>query len=238
MTPIRSLRHRRAAVCVASVVAGSVLAASLADLAVADRAERKLAEAFREATGARQGPQVSVHGFPVLPQVAHGRLDRVDVSAQDIPADSQRALPITRLDMRLDGLTAPADASAARAYEATASAYLSYDDLSGALGFRVGPASSPGRIQGNLPLPMGQSATVGAAVEAGQDNTITFKDVKITGASLPEGLQALLTRAFERPIALQNIPAGLRLTSLTADEQGLRGDFKGRDVSFSPPDAA
>ncbi|MGW6463631.1 LmeA family phospholipid-binding protein [Streptomyces rubiginosohelvolus] len=238
MNLTRPLRRRRAAVGAAAVLASIVLASPLIDLAVTGRAEGKVSEAFREASGAQQDPKVSVHGFPVLLQVAHGRLDRVDISAQDIPADAGRALPITRLDMRLHGLTAPADASAARSQEATADAYLSYDDLSDALGLRVGPAASPGRIQGSLPLPLGQTADVSAAVAAGPGNTVTFEQVKITGTSLPEGLQDLLTTTFEQPIPLKNIPSGLHLTSLTADERGLQGHFEGQDVAFPPPATA
>ncbi|MET9556086.1 DUF2993 domain-containing protein [Streptomyces sp. NPDC006645] len=234
MSSPRHLRRRRITVLTAAIAFGGAVASPLIDSAVANRAEYKIATAFQEATGTPREPEVTVHGFPALTQVARGRLDRVDIAAQGIPADSQRPLPISQLDVAMDGLTASADAQAARARTASATAYVSYEDLSRTLGVEVGPAAAPGRVQGSLPLPLGETAKVTATVKAGHGNAITFENVKITGASLPAGMREILTGAFEHPVPLRNLPAGLHLSSLTTGQQGLEARFDGRNVSFQP----
>ncbi|WP_446041642.1 LmeA family phospholipid-binding protein [Streptomyces sp. SID1121] len=234
MSSPRHLLRRRIVVLAAAVAIGGALASPLIDSAVASHAERKIATAFQEATGTPQEPEVTVHGFPVLKQVARGRFDRVDIAAQGIPADSRRPLPISRLDVAMDGVTASADARAARARAASATAYVSYKDLSRTLGLDVGPATAPGRVQGSLLLPFGETVTVTATVKVGHGNAIAFENVKITGVSLPAGMRETLAGAFEHPVPLRNLPAGLHLTSLTTGQQGLEARFDGQNVAFQP----
>ena len=234
MSAPRHPRRRRIMMLTAAVAIGGTLVSPLIDSAVANHAEHKIATAFQDATDTPQEPEVTVHGFPVLTQVARGRLDRVDIAAQDIPADSQRPLPISQLDVAMNGVTASTDAQTTRARTASATAYVSYKDLSQALGVEVGPSAAPGRDQGSLPLPLGETATVTATVKAGHGNAIAFEDVKITGVSLPAGIRQSLTGAFEHPVPLRNLPAGLHLTSLTTGQQGLEARFDGQNVSFEP----
>lgn len=71
---------------------------------------------------------MTIQGFPILTQVTWGRLDQADTAAEDITADETRPPTIITLDVTMDGLTAPADAQAARAHEATATALVSYQE--------------------------------------------------------------------------------------------------------------
>ncbi|MGW7067134.1 LmeA family phospholipid-binding protein [Streptomyces sp. NPDC054855] len=228
------IRRRRATITVVAVISGTALAATSLDLAVAEGAEREIATAFRQATGAQEEPHVRVEGFPVLAQVAAGSFDHVDVSARGIPADTGRALPITRLDAQMEGLTAPGEAQGARSRRATATAFLSYADLSDALGLEVRSAGRAGRVGAHIQTPLGESVNMTAAVKAGPDNTIMFEGPQIAGTQVPDVARKLLTGIFERPIPLRNVPRGLSLTALHAGADGLKGHFDGQDVSFQP----
>jgi hypothetical protein len=72
------------------LLVGSAAAAILVALVVTDRMaaaalEQRLAERLRCATGAANAPKVRVDGFPVLTQLAAGHLDRIEVTADDVP---------------------------------------------------------------------------------------------------------------------------------------------------------
>ncbi|MFJ8046634.1 hypothetical protein [Streptomyces luteogriseus] len=69
------------------------------------------------------------------PRPEHDRDQECEFSYSHEPADgSDRPLPGTELALRMDGLTKSDDDSEARARSAEATAFLSYADLSDALG--------------------------------------------------------------------------------------------------------
>ncbi|MET7455965.1 DUF2993 domain-containing protein [Streptomyces sp. NPDC005574] len=226
-----------AAVAVAAVLA-PVLTLVAADRFAAGRVENRTAEAFQDGMGTPRRPEVHVRGFPVLTQLASGTLRHVDVTAHDIPADgADRPLPVSSLTLRLDGLRT-SDDRAALARSATATARLSYADLSGALGLDVTRGERPGEVGVRVALPFAGEITVSTTVSAASGNRVALRRPRINGAALPAAGQALLDRAFERPVPLRNIPDGLRLRSVTTTPTGLDALFSGESVTFRPDDAA
>ncbi|MFI1035848.1 DUF2993 domain-containing protein [Streptomyces sp. NPDC020951] len=172
------------------------------------RVESRTAKAFQQGMDTPARPEVHVRGFPVLTQLVSGTLRHVDITAHDIPADgSARPLPVSRLDLALDGLSQSDDDTEALARSAEATAYLSYTDVSHAIGLEVSQGTRPGRINASVPLPLGSEVTVTATVSAASGNRVAFKDFEVTGGALAT-TQALLDKIFEKPIQLRNIPRG------------------------------
>ncbi|MEU9438027.1 DUF2993 domain-containing protein [Streptomyces sp. NPDC048252] len=237
----RTRRRRRPAattIALASLLT-LILVSVTVDRLVTAQVESRTAEAFQEGMDAPARPEVHVRGFPVLTQVASGTLRRVDITAHDIPADgSARPLPLSELDLRLDGLTRSDDGSEARARSAAATARLTYPDVSEALGLEVSQGKGPGRISADILLPLGGGrVTVTTTVSAASGNRIAFDDFQVEGGALPAAGEAVLDQVFEQPIRLRNIPDGLNLRSVTTTATGLDARFTGRSVTFRPDEA-
>ncbi|MGW0943251.1 LmeA family phospholipid-binding protein [Streptomyces sp. NPDC002623] len=206
----------------------------MVDRVATARVESRTAKAFQQGMDTPERPEVHVRGFPVLAQLASGTLRHVDITAHDIPADGpDRPLPVSRLDLALDGLSKPDDDTEALAHSAEATAYLSYTDVAHAIGLEVSQGTRPGRINASVPLPLGSEVTVTATVSAVSGNRVAFKDFEVTGGALAT-TQALLDKIFEKPIQLRNIPEGLHLRSVTPTASGLSARFSGKSVTFRP----
>ncbi|MGW3115852.1 LmeA family phospholipid-binding protein [Streptomyces sp. NPDC001107] len=226
--------RRRMIIAVASLVALMVGAVAVDRIAAA-RAESRTAKAFQDGMGTADRPSVHVRGFPVLNQLAAGSLDHVDLTAHDIPADgSTRPLPVTKLTVGMDGLKTSGSADEAHADGVTATAFLSYADVSSALGVQVSQGDEPGRVDATASLPLVGDVTVSAAVSAADGNSIAFTDVRAEQGELLPPLKSLLDRALDEPIPLQNVPEGLRLRSVTTSKDGIDARFTGRSVTFHP----
>ncbi|CCK26502.1 hypothetical protein BN159_2123 [Streptomyces davaonensis JCM 4913] len=231
-----SPRRRRRIIGAGSLVA-VLLGAVVADRFAAARAESRTAEAFQDGMGTAERPSVRVSGFPVLTQLAGGSLRHVDLTAHDIAADgADRPLPVTRLTVALDGLRTSGDADQAHAGSVDATAFLSYEDVSAALGVTVSQGDDPGRVNATATLPLAGDVTVSATVSAAPGNRIAFRDVQAVDGELLPPLKTLLDKALETPVPLHNIPEGLHLRSVTPTPTGIEARFTGTSVTFRPAD--
>ncbi|MEV0469313.1 LmeA family phospholipid-binding protein [Streptomyces prunicolor] len=226
-------RNRRPVV----IAVGALLALLLVPVAVdrfaAARVESRTAEAFQEGMRTPSAPEVHVRGFPVLTQLASGTLRHVDITAHDIPAsDATGPLPVSELSLRLKELRKSDDDTEALARSATATALLSYPDLSDALGPAISRGTRPDQVRARVLLPTGDDITVATTVSVLSGNRIAFRDFQVTGGLLPEVGRVALGTVFERPIQLRNIPQGLRLRSVTATQSGLIARLSGESVTF------
>ncbi|MFJ8142821.1 DUF2993 domain-containing protein [Streptomyces sp. NPDC096013] len=226
--------RRRLIVAAASLVALLVGGVAV-DRIAAVRAESRTAEAFQDGMGTADRPAVHVRGFPVLTQLAEGRLDHVDLTARDIPADgTTRPLPVTKLTVGMDGLETSGSADVAHARSVQATAHLSYADVSSALGVQVSRGDESGRVNATASLPLVGDVTVSAAVSAAQGNSIAFTNERAEQGELLPPLKSLLDKALDEPVPLQNVPEGLRLQSVTTTEDGIDARFTGHSVTFHP----
>ncbi|MGY5059122.1 LmeA family phospholipid-binding protein [Streptomyces sp. 900105755] len=237
--PAAPRRTRRPAVAAVALLLLLVLVPVAVDRFLAVQVESRAAKAFQQGMHTPLPPEVHVHGFPVLAQVAAGSLRDVDVTAHDIPADdTTSALPVSELSLHLAGLTKSDDDRQARARSARATARLTYTDISDALGVAVSRGSGPGRLKATVALPLGNSVTATTTVSAAAGNRIAFKDFEVTAGPLSGPADAVLDKAFDQPLRLQNIPDGLHLRSITTTETGLSAYFSGTSVTFHAPDTA
>jgi hypothetical protein len=224
-------RRRRVFVPAISL-ALAVLLAFGADFAAGKYIEYRTAQAFQDATGTPHAPSVHVKGFPVLTQMISGNLKEVDIDARDIPAGDDSLVPISTLDVQLRGLRQGTDADSAHADKATATAFISYSDLSKALGITIGPASTAGRIEASMSVPVLGEFHVTAKVVIAGHNTIAFTDVQVDG-QLPSIVSDPIAKALERTIPLRNVPGGLTLTRFSTGADGLTAVLSGSDVTFT-----
>ncbi|MDX6346608.1 MAG: hypothetical protein QOF84_1398 [Streptomyces sp.] len=230
-------RRRRVLVPTAALVLLPLIAAGV-DYSALKYTEARTAAAFQEATGTAQAPAVHVRGFPVLTQLAGGTLKRVDISARQIPAGSQSPVPISDLDVHLTGLERGTDARSAHAATATATAFVSYRDLSDALGIDIGPASTDGRVAASMSVPLLGELQVTARVTRAEHNGIAFTSVRVSGGQLPASVRQLVEKAFQQTIPLENLPRGLTLDGLSTGHSGITATLSGNDVTFTPDSGA
>ncbi|MFI8529778.1 DUF2993 domain-containing protein [Streptomyces aquilus] len=228
-------RTRRRMIIAAASLAALLVGTVAVDRLAAARAASRTATAFQDGMGTADRPSVHVRGFPVLNQLAAGSLDHVDLAAHEIPADgSTRPLPVTKLTVGMDGLKTSGSADEAHADSVTATAFLSYADVSSALGVRVSQGDEPGRVDATASLPLVGDVTVSAAVSATDGNSIAFTDVRAEQGELLPPLKSLLDRVLDEPVPLRNVPEGLRLRSVTTSEDGIDARFTGHSVTFHP----
>ncbi|MEU3615127.1 DUF2993 domain-containing protein [Streptomyces sp. NPDC006872] len=228
-------RRRRRVIAAVSLAVLLIGGGVVVDRVAAARAESRTAEAFQEGMGTVERPSVHVSGFPVLTQLADGTLRHVDLTAHDIPADgSTRPLPVTKLTVGLDDLNTSGSADEAHARSVEATAFLSYEDVSAALGVEVSQGDEPGRINATATLPLVGDVTVSAALSAASGNRIAFEGVRAVQGELIPPLKALLDKALDEPVPLRNMPEGLGLKSVTTTGDGIDAVFVGHSVTFRP----
>ncbi|MEU5893894.1 DUF2993 domain-containing protein [Streptomyces sp. NPDC047461] len=225
---------RKAVMAVACLaVAGATFV--IVDHVATGHVESRTAKAFQQGMGTPKRPSVDIRGFPVLTQLASGTLRHVDITAHDIPArGTSRPLPVTRLTVGLDDLRTSGDADQAHARAVDATAFLSYEDMSDALGFQISQDTEPGRVKARVTLPFSGEVTVSTAVSVPSDNRIAFTDVRIAEGYLPPPGRAVLDKALAEPVVLHSIPEGLHLRSVAATTTGLDARFTGDKVTFRP----
>ncbi|MBW8796234.1 MAG: DUF2993 domain-containing protein [Streptomyces sp.] len=234
---VRRDKNRRPAVIAVAALLPLLLIPVAVDRFMAVHVESRAAKAFQQGMHTPLPPEVHVHGFPVLTQIAAGRLRDVDVTAHDIPADDTAGLlPVSELSLHLRGLTKSDDDQQARARSAQATALLTYPDISHTLGLEISQGSRPDQLRATATLLLGNTVTATTTLSAAPGNRITFKNFKVTAGLVSGPAQTILDKAFEQPIQLQNIPDGLHLRSATATETGLTAHFSGTSVTFHAAD--
>ncbi|MET9513825.1 DUF2993 domain-containing protein [Streptomyces sp. NPDC002994] len=118
-----------------------------------DKAEEKL----QQSLGLAAAPEVEIHGFPFLTQVAGQRLDEVDVTVPDVAADrvSLAEVRATAKDIRLVG-SLPASIRGAVIGSVDGDVLLSFDDLGRELGASQAKftkdSDSGVRVAGSVPV--------------------------------------------------------------------------------------
>nr|WP_202559551.1 DUF2993 domain-containing protein [Streptomyces sp. SID5914] len=226
---------RRRTIIVISALAVLPLLAVVADRGAAELVESRIAGDFQDGMDTPNEPSVHVRGFPVLTQMSSGTLDRVDIDAHDIPADgSTRPVPVSELDVRLDGVSTSGGDGEARARKAEATALLTYQDLTDSLGLEIGKADEPGRIKATAALPFGDELTVTVGVSAASGNRIAFEGLRVDEGDIPDFVQDLLDNAFDEPLPLENLPEGLNLRTITVTDAGISAYLTGKTVTFRP----
>lgn len=213
---------------VAAAVAGNVLAGQIAQ---------------RASLG--ENPDVSVHGFPFLTQVAGGRYDDVEVTAEGVRAGRVRGVTV---DAHLRGAHLPLSDLISRHVEevpvdqVTGTASVRYADL-------VRAAPLPDGVRIDSVRRRGDGLAVRATVSvAGQSLSATGRATvrvdrgalvvtasRVTVPDLPAGLPDVpgLAGRLSFRIPVEDLPFGLRLTDVHPTDTGLSASAQARDVDLT-----
>lgn len=241
--PVRRSRWPRVVIALV-VLVGLLVAADRIALVIAERATGKTVQLAQDLDSA---PAVSVSGFPFLTQLITGHFGQVTLTAKDLTVGrAGRTVRISTVHAVLRGVDVSRDLSSVRADTATATAAVSYPDLSSTLGVPVvyGGASPDG---------FGRVTARKVVSVAGQEisGSVTA-EVKIEGASLrfvspvvsvdragsaavPQPVVDAFSSLFGDPLALTRLPFGLTVRSVTADHDGVHITLAGSAVTFERP---
>ncbi|MFF2956538.1 DUF2993 domain-containing protein [Kitasatospora sp. NPDC057965] len=208
-------------------------------------AEDEAADQILKSGRMSQKPDVSIEGFPFLTQVVAKKLDDVRISSDALTVgEGKDKVSLHAFRAELSGVEVSGNMSSATVDSGAGSALITYADLSGLLppaselvpnagrlslggGTRLSLSyGGPGKIKASLgPFPIGD-----AAVHSKGD-TVTVDGFKLSSmASLLAGVsdQSLAPISF----TLSTLPAGLNLSSVTPQEDGLRLGFEGKGIKL------
>jgi DUF2993 family protein len=219
--PRRPHRARR-------IVIGVVLLALV--LIVIDRgacwvAERQVASRLQSSQQLPATPTVRITGFPFLSQLARRHFTDVKISADGLDLQgSGRAVRISHLDADLRDVKPSRNLNSATVKSGTGIATISYPDLSTTTGLAMSYGGN-GQIKATKSITvLGQtlSGSVTATVSVQGDNLIiTGTDAQFGDVTVPQQATDLLLKLVNRPIPMTGLPAGLKISSVVATEQGL-----------------
>jgi hypothetical protein len=232
--PVR--RRRRWPIVLLIVLLVLVGLAIAADRVALSLAEDKAASALQSSQDLSHKPDVSVDGFPFLTQLAAGRFDEVDVTANDLVVGTAHDVQIERVVVRLHDVHVSDSYSTFHVATATADGSMSYPELSRLLRTPV-HAGASGRLVARPSVHLlGRTftGTVSALVHASSAGGITFTDPKVavSGVSLPTVVARALAAVFERSISLAGLPFHVRVTGARVTPDALVLELAGRDLTY------
>jgi hypothetical protein len=232
------------------VILGGLFA--IADRVAVHFAEGEAADRVRSSEGLAETPDVSIHGFPFLTQVAGGELDDVEVGIKHYQAATGKAGQTIRIDdlkAHMKGVSFSGDYSSATAAAATGSATIPYAELmktakaeptevAPGITARVVGLSDGGNgkikvaVEVNLPVFGKQTMSVLSSVDV-VDNRI-----QVRADSLPKVAAAAIAENRLREIidfqqVVDQLPGGIELDRVQAAPAGVDIQVKGSNVKLA-----
>lgn len=219
------------ALLVAVLVAGLVL---LADRPVAHRTEDQIARSLQTQLSTPQPPEVEV-GFPVLLQLLLRRFRTVHVVAEDALLPGDDAVSARRLDLELSDVSR--QESRLTAAHVTGTATLDVSALPKVNGQQLTYAGD-GRVTyevtaGSPNLPALATITGRPELDPAQQ-TVSLAEPKVVvgGVQLPAATAGMVLASLLKPVPVTGLPPGLRLDTLSVDDEGVQVALSGQDVTF------
>ncbi|WP_399087325.1 DUF2993 domain-containing protein [Streptomyces sp. BBFR2] len=219
------------------VVVGGLFVA--ADRVAVNLAEDKAAEKIRDSQGLAAAPEVSIKGFPFLTQVAGRNLDEVEAELGGVKADADgHTLRVDKLKAVFHDVKLSDDySSIENAASATATATLSYADLTKASGANVqvtygGTKGGQGQVKISPAIPLLSSLEVTGSVTAHGDTLRLRADSIPTMCRLLPGCADKIREQTDHEWKLDQLPANLKLDKVTAGPDGVAISATGTDVKL------
>lgn len=231
--PTRRRRRWGLRILIALVVLiGLLVALDRIGVAVADR---MAADALQRSQNLPQRPDVAIDGFPFLTQLAAETFDEIEVGVDDIVVGSgDKTVKLTELRMALRDVHVYDSFHRATARSSTATALLSYPELSRVLRVPLSYAGG-GRVAAKA------TATVAGVSISGRisakpvlsDGDLRFANphATIDGASVP-GADTALAAVLDTPVDLSNLPFGLHVRGLAARADGVSVTLTAANLTF------
>lgn len=228
--PARRSRRRTLIVSAIVIVLTLIIGVIAADRIVDYTTEQRIADGLSDYADA----EVSVKGFPVLTQMASGRLDTVHITAADATYED---VDFTDVDAKLYDVptdtsrpVGTVDASAVLPHSTLDSLAAEHASLPEGMTFTT--------VDGELVLKgslLGQDLLIGIDPKAdGRRAVVDASEIRLGSAEVSvDRLPGFLTSAIsDIVIDLDFLPAGLELTDITATEAGLQVRLHGSGVTL------
>lgn len=204
----------------------------VADVVAAQRTRETVSDAIVENVDEVVGaPAVDVGGFPFLPQLARGELDRLDAT---VDGATLGGIAMTDLVIGADGVST---STPYRADEVVVHATIPTASLQGAvvertsLELTVEVAGDALRLSGQV-LGLDLAGELTPRVEDGRllvdVATVSVGGVRVEAAALPSDLAS---RLQDLEIPVEDLPDGLVLTDAVVQSDGVRVTASGTDVA-------
>lgn len=214
------------------VLVGLLVALDRIGVAVADR---MAADALQRSENLTQRPDVSIDGFPFLTQVAAETFDQIEVGVADLVVGSgDKTVTLTKLHMTLHGVHVSDSFHRATAKTSTATALLSYAEITRVLNVPISYAGG-GRVAARA------SETIAGVSISGRvsakpvltNGDLQFADphATIDGASVP-GADTALAAVLDHPVDLSHLPWGLHVRGLSAGPDGVSVTLTAANLTF------
>jgi hypothetical protein len=176
-------------------------------------------------------PSVSIDGFPFLTQLAAKDFNKVDISANNVPAGS---VTITSIHATINGLHISSFSSSANAKvdKLNANAFISFGALAAAGGLDTGITVTPdGTDKLKISAGIGGVFTDTEEAQISQSGPQTIS-IKVLPSNGPLGslLSSFGSFSFSLP---KGVPASLRITGLTLNSEGLNVSASATNATFS-----
>ena len=194
--------------------------------------ENEMASQFTQ-NGFPVKPSVSIAGFPFLTQLAAKDFNTVNISASGVPAGP---VTIDTIHATLNGMhiSSFSSSASARVDKLNATAFISFGALASAGGIAGGTGV---KITQAGPNTVKLSADLGGIFTDSEEAQITTTGPQTISVKVLPGkgaLGSLLSTfgsfSFNLP---KGVPASLRITNLTLNDQGLTVSASATDATFS-----
>jgi len=229
--PRRRKRKVRRSVMALFAVIVIVILLVIGDRVALAVTENQFASQFQK-QGFPVKPSVSIDGFPFLTQLAAKDFNKVDISADNVPAGP---VTITSLHATINGMHISSFSSSASAKvdKLNATAFISF----GALAAAGGLGGTGITVTQDGPDKVKITAGVGGVLDDTEEaqitqtgpQTISIKVLPSDGA-LGSILSSFGSYSFSLP---KGVPASLRITGLTLNSQGLNVSASATNATFS-----
>jgi hypothetical protein len=225
------------------VIVGGLFVA--ADRIALHFAESEAADQAQQSQNLSQKPDVSIHGFPFLTQVASKKLDEVTVTAKGITAGTgDTALRIERFTADLHGVRLTNGFSEAVADTADGTALVTYADLTKAapdgvtVAYGGAAANGTGKVKltvsVSLPVVGTVKRTVVSQITVTNGDTLSLHAETIPDAgALPSSAESLVRGRIDFTRKLVGLPDGIELKTVRTDQDGIKVAATGTRVPLA-----
>jgi hypothetical protein len=231
--PPRPRRRGRRWIIALVILLGLLVAADRIGVVVT---ENTLASQIKKDQNLSQTPGVSIDGFPFLTQVVSRDFPHVTVDIRGLVASG---VPISDIHADLNGVHVSSGYNSATVDNLTATAILSYSDLSKAVSNQVQnigtvtvSQGSAGQLKATYSL-LGASVSAQVAATLLPGNTIELKSAGVDAGGLGSLVQAVTPTSFDVKIPLGTLPFGIQLKSLVLTSTAADIIATGHNVALS-----
>lgn len=208
------------------------------DRQVHRRVEATVATDLQPRLGTPEVPQVVIGGYPFLTQLAGQRFDSVHVVADRLGESTDARLIIRHADLELTGVSSTDWFKTLNADRVAGTAEVSYDQLKTLV---TAPITYAGNGRFSIvasstlvSLPVAATVTGGLGLNV-DDQTVSLTDptLVVAGYTVPDNVAEILIKSVVKPTPVNGLPYDLKLTGLTAADDGLHVVVGGENVALA-----